>query len=229
LGINSSCFLFFLNKQYFLHFSKSSKFKVTKTEQRVMKLAIISLLIALSLIQTACAQWYGGYGGYGYGYGYPWYASYVLYGKRVTEETPGVQSEKTECFYLKETSMLTCMGKSEKQECEALSKMDETMKFEFFGIVQYKDETTGDKKFALLPRALDNTAWLDDFVTVNDKKTYFSIYQSSKLSDYGFQVKSSECFDKIFELLKKSTRHEKVYIQSKTEVTPEAILIGKQN
>lgn len=196
-----------------------------------MNLAIFSVLVALSMLQTANAIY-----GYGFGYGYPSYYSYGfgypysygIYGKRGAGETPAMKVDKTECFYQKETSMLTCFGKSEKQECEAIFKMGDAMDFEFFGIGEYKQVMSGDKKFALIPRKSDNTAWLDNFITADDKKTYFSMYQSSKLNDYGFKVKSVECFDKIFEILNKSTRHEKVYVQSKTGENAEIYLIGKK-
>lgn len=195
-----------------------------------MKLTILSLIVALSMFQTASA-YYGYYGyGYGYpysyGYGYPLNIAYGIYGKRASGETPAIKVEKTECFYQKETSMLTCFGKYEKQECEATFKMDDKMTYEYFGIGEYKGEASGDKKFALIPRKSDNTAWLDDYFTVDGKKSYFSMYQSSKLNDYGLKVKSAECFDKIFEILNKSTRHEKVYIQSVTGENAEIYLIA---
>jgi len=122
--------------------------------------------------------------------------------------------------------MLTCFGKSEKQECEATYTILDKMPYEHFGIGEYKEEASGAKKFALIPRKSDDTAWLDDYSIVDGEKKYYSMYQSNKFSDYGFKVKSAECFDKIFEILKKSTRHEKVYIQSRTGENAEFYLIG---
>lgn len=189
-----------------------------------MKIALVAVVLALGLFNVADAYYYGLYGGlygglyrgfgYGYGWGYPYYGGF--WGKRANEPST---IDRTECIYNKETSMLMCHGKTDKQECEAEMKLPKEFSYDLYciGIM----ETTPDKHFNLIPRKMDNTGWVKAETTNTEHKS-ISMHQSDKFEDYGLKVEDKECFGKIVKVLGMSKRHEKVFFESEMNEEPES-------
>jgi len=191
-----------------------------------MKLAIIALVLAVSLIQSTDAWWgwggygWGGYGGYYGGY-YPYYG-YGYWGKRdatVDVKVPlKVREElmnRTECVYTKETSILSCHGPSGVKECPVVLKWDKPVTFEFFGLalpVEFS-EVLSEVKYRIFPRKLDNSAW----TVYSDKVDRdVSLYHSEKYNDYGLMIQDKSCFEGLVTILKSSVRKELVVLGTQT-------------
>jgi len=210
-----------------------------------MKLAILALVMALSLVQYAEA-WRGGWGGrwggwggrwggwgglgyaypyYGYGYTYPYYTYpyYGYYGKRdATEMTaPKGATNRTECLYVKETSMLSCFGQTEKPvECTAELRWNKPITFKVLALATSEEGgLLSEMKYRILPRKIDNTAWQRDLVLEGPTEKHISLYHSDKYNDYGIKVKDMTCFKNIVDLLKKSTRNELVHLEGDSTTT----------
>jgi hypothetical protein len=196
-----------------------------------MKVATIALVVIVSIIETSEAYYGYGYGrGYGYGYGRGYgYGSYGYYwGKRDAEQQqPPVEvSKKTGCIYDISSKMLECFGAESKFECEVEFKWEShPMEFELFGIGIWK-EPNGEMKFRLIPRKMDDSAWVKDYVKVDGVKKYFSMFYSEHIEDFGLKVKDSDCFEKVVDLFKSSPRHETIYIENKTDDESVAVIVG---
>ena len=133
---------------------------------------------------------YGGYGGYG-GWG-----GYGMWGKRSGSE----DSEKllppknvTACTWNRNTSMIMCYGLTEAVECQTQLKwVEETPKRDFSLYAIAKSETT-PRSYRLLPRTLNNDAWLDS--TFMNKQV--SLFSSKSLDHLGLRVIEEDCFNRI--------------------------------
>lgn len=138
------------------------------------------------------------------------YHNLGLYGKRATgEETkPEVNdlivnvSERTECVYTKDVSILSCHGPDMIVECETDLIWDTPVEFHLYGIGK-KD--TSDM-FMIYPRRLDNSAWSNE--------EHIKLYQSEEKNDMGLRVRTRECFDKLKSLFGQSLRNEKVFLDN---------------
>jgi len=195
-----------------------------------MKLAIIALVLAVSLIQSTDAWWggygWGGYGGYGWGgYGgyYGGYGGWGYWGKRdatLTETKVPVKvreelMNRTECVLIKETSLLSCHGPSGIKECPVVLKWDKPVTFELFGLALPVEitEVLSEMKYRIFPRKLDNTAW----TVYSDKVDRdVSLYHSEKYNDYGLMVQDKLCFEGLVSVLKSSIRKELVVLGTQT-------------
>jgi hypothetical protein len=195
-----------------------------------MKLAIIALVLAVSLIQSTDA--YYGYGyGYGLGYGYGGYyggygglyGGYGYYGKRDSTPVQTIPDElknRTECVYTKESSILSCHGPSGVKECSVELRWNKPVSFQLFGLALPVEisEVLTEVKYRIFPRKLDNTAWIKE---ITDKE--ISLYHSEKYNDYGLFVKDKSCFEGLVTVLKSSVRKELVELE---DIKEKVTLIG---
>lgn len=130
-------------------------------------------------------------------------------------------ADRTECMYNRDSSTLMCHGQAdERHECEADLKLPKEINYELYGIEIL--EETPVKRFHLIPRKLDNSGWMKHSIIEAGIKKDISMYESDQLEDYGLKVKDAECFGKLVELLGKSQRHEKVFIDSELIENPES-------
>ncbi len=169
-----------------------------------MKLTIVAVLVSLSLFNTADAYYYG------------------ILGK-MGDKTSKI--DRVGCIYNNETSLLMCLGKSDKLnliECEASMKMPEEINYDMFAI-ESPEKTQAN--FHLIPRKKDNTCWAKHWVTEGGQKKFFTLYHSDEFIDYGLKVKDTECFEKIVELLKTSTRHEIILTEGEQKEKLDSITI----
>jgi len=72
------------------------------------------------------------------------------------------------------------------------------------GISFPKDTTSSLAKFDLHPLRQDNSAWLNNKVTLNGSLTTFSIYQSNLIRDSGFRLRDVQCFERLASLFRSS-------------------------
>lgn len=174
-----------------------------------MKFAIVTLVLAVCLVQSTEAWW----GGLGYGWGGLYGYAYPFLGKRYAETMPREikpDMERTECVYNRNNSMIMCAVHSKMVECKTeLRWVKEDSKKEFFLYGIGKSETT-PRSYRLFPRTLTNSAWLDN--TYNGKQV--SLFSSDKLDHLGLRVIDENCFKRMVYLLKMSKRNEKVNVQS---------------
>ena len=160
---------------------------------------------------------YGMYGGMGYGYGmgmgygYGMGMGYGMWGKRSVEEREmqTATTNRTECVFLRDSTMLSCRGLTGVVECETKIVRPETPEtttpFTLYGL------SRSEGLWGIMPRKMDNTQWLDN----NKAELYWSAEESTR---YGLRVVDEKCYQKMDELLRASLRNERVYY---TKITGE--------
>lgn len=133
-------------------------------------------------------------------------------------------TKQTICVFEKDSSMIICHGNDgEDKECKVEYKFEEP-EFQLYGIGISETEPI-DEKYRLIPRKTDNSVWLKDFKMVDGKEKHYSLYHKEEMHDFGLRVVDQKCFKELVDLLKMSTRKEKVFISSdKHDQT--AIIIG---
>lgn len=170
--------------------------------------------MALVLIQSTEAFWpyYGIYS--------PW-----LWGKRSADHKDHDIMKRTECVFVKETSMINCHGDDGKhKECKVESIWEES-EYQIFGIGISETEPL-DEKYRLIPRKIDNSAWLEDFEIIDDKERHYSLYHKEAIKDLGLRVVDKTCFNELVDLLKMSSRKERIFIHS-DKPNKTAVIIGE--
>merc|ERR1719215_1966859 len=122
-----------------------SKFNILK-----MKFAIVALVVALSMTQSADAFWgygYGGlYGGYGYGF----------WGKRDVAPPTSILN-RTECVYNQDEDLLSCHGASGVVECKTEMINAHPIEFSVFGLGLLEESENEAIKYNIIPRKVDNS------------------------------------------------------------------------
>ena len=198
----------------------------------------MKLLIALAVLfvaGSADAWWgYGGWGGYGmygmygmYGYGYPYYGGW--WGKRAAEEPAPLPTEslknRTECVFIRDSTMLSCRGLTGVVECETKAVKPEgesKLPFELYGL------SRSEGFWKIMPRKPDNTQWLDNVFLFNETRFTAELYWSAEESTrYGLRVVDEKCYQKMDELLQASLRNERVYYTKITGEQDIAAVRGK--
>lgn len=193
-----------------------------------MKIALVALVLALSLIETE-AYWGYGYGGlYGGGYGGLYgglysglygglYGGYGLsyWGRRSADEkVPEQILNRTECAYVVESGLISCHGPSGIVECETQMTWKHPIDFQLYGIGLFEEgkfmseETETEYRFRIFPRKLDNSGWERGTYRENGVETFASLYFSESAGYEGLRVKDSKCFFKFATLMNKSARKE---------------------
>jgi chaperonin cofactor prefoldin len=193
-----------------------------------MKIALVALVLALSLIETE-AYWGYGYGGlYGGGYGGLYgglysglygglYGGYGLnyWGRRSADEkVPEQILNRTECAYVVESGLISCHGPSGIVECETQLTWKQPIDFQLYGIGLFEEgkfmseETETEYRFRIFPRKLDNSGWERGTYSENGVETFASLYFSESAGYEGLRVKDSKCFFKLATLMNKSARKE---------------------
>ena len=102
-------------------------------------------------------------------------------------------NNRIECFFNREKSELKCIAadKFGKNKNESYVQ---------FAIA----ESNYENNWMILPRKLDNSAYLLNTLTMNGVSKPLSIWHSKKLDHYGLRIENIECFNKLvnIEILK---------------------------
>lgn len=182
-----------------------------------------------------------GYGGYGLGYGYGGYGSYGLgyaspyyrgYWKRDTASQSSEFINQTQCVYIRDSAILSCHGPSGVVECEAISNFTEfsPIKYEVFGLGRIENNKQALSaefiKFSLIPRKLDNSAWISNEVVENGVEKSLSLFHSIKYEDFGLRIKDLACYEKFVTLVSSFVQDNIVTLESELAVKPTVSLFG---
>ena len=110
-------------------------------------------------------------------------------------------NNRTECFFNREKSELKCIAADKVVHCMA----EKFGKNKNESYVQFAiAESNNENNWMILPRKLDNSAYLLNTLTMNGVSKPLSIWHSKKLDHYGLRIEKIECFNKLvnIEILK---------------------------
>lgn len=180
-------------------------------------IALAILAIGIATLPETDAWWYGyrpwGYWGGAYSWGWPYYRYY-----RDTMSQGDIQS-RVQCRYINERQVLSCTGSSGVVECGVVANFTALVnqRYELYGLGR---EIVGEKtpielvRYNLYPRLLDNTAWLNSTIRVDDRDVCFSLYHSYTYSKYfGYRVTDLQCYERLVNLFRGVNSEEVVSIR----------------
>jgi len=157
-------------------------------------------------------RWGAGYGGWGLGISpFGFYSPYGSYGYRYFRDTMshGNINQRVDCNFNTEKSLLACQGPSGGIECEVIANftgLGDKKDFELYGIgnlwkVQ-KDVPVEKARFNLYPRLLNNTAWLNHTVAVENRSISLNLFHSPSYNSkfFGYRVVDLKCYERFVKL-----------------------------
>lgn len=172
--------------------------------------------------------YYGGYGlgGY-YGYGYPsYYYPYYYYKRDVSQQQTIIPAPVSLKFNVDKSLLSYIAANGSEIDIPVKVIGDEYLSaFHTFAIGVYPridNQSTAEAlndsvRFALYPRALDNTEFLNNTILLpNGHAQLISLYYLNAYKDLGFVVGDEQKFNELFAYLRTSTRFEKVFVANNT-------------
>lgn len=187
------------------------------------------LVLSVCLAQQASGWLYGGWGGYGLGLGFGgwglgyglglggWGWPYYRYFRSTMSE--GDITNRVQCRYVKDKSVLSCTGVTGVVECGVVANftaLDAEHKFEMYGLGcdshMGKDIATDMYRYNLYPRSVDNKIWYNSTIRVADVDVSLALFHSLTYKYYGYRVPELTCFERIISLFKEATSDEVVDI-----------------
>ena len=97
------------------------------------------------------------------------------------------------CYGLVLWPCVMCYGLTEAVECQTQLKWAEEIPKRDFSLLAIAESETTPRSYRLLPRTLNNDAWLDS--TFMNKQV--SLFSSKSLDHLGLRVIEEDCFNRI--------------------------------
>jgi len=186
-------------------------------------IALAVLAIGIAIIPETDA-WWGFYRPWGYWGGYSWGWPYYRY-YRDTMSQGNIQS-RIQCRYIHEREVLSCTASSGVVDCGVVANFTGLVnqRYELYGLgreIVVEKQPIELVRYNLYPRMLDNSAWLNSTISVENKDVCFSLYHSFDYSKYyGYRVVDLQCYERLVNMFRAVESYETVTIRPTVGTVP---------